>query len=54
MLSTNVKKKLQHNLKDAEAKKAEAKKESDEFRQKNEVFDEERKEQMTKVVAETE
>ena len=40
-------------LKDAEAKKAEAKKEQDEFRQKNEEFDKQKNELMSKAVAET-
>ena len=47
-------KKVAAQLNDAAAKKVEAKKESDEFRQKNEAFDAEKKEQMNKVVAETE
>lgn len=47
-------KRVASQLADAEAKKVEAKKESDEFKQKNEAFDAERKEQMNKVVAETE
>ena len=40
-------------LKDAEAKKAEAKKAQDEFRQKNEDFDKQKNELMSKAVAET-
>ncbi len=47
-------KKIASQLNDAAAKTAEAKKESDDFRQKNEAFDAEKKEQMNKVVAEIE
>ena len=47
-------KKIASQLNEAAAKTVEARKESDEFRQKNEAFDAEKKEQMNKVVAETE
>lgn len=47
-------KRVASQLNEAEAKKVEAKKESDEFRLKNEAFDAGKKDQMDKVVAETE
>jgi len=47
-------KRVASQLTDAATKKAEAKKESDEFRQKNEAFDAAKTEQMKKMVAETE
>lgn len=40
-------------LKDAEAKKAEAKKEQDDFQAKNQTFDQQKKELMNKAIAET-
>jgi F-type H+-transporting ATPase subunit b len=45
--------KITSELKDADAKKAEALKQQDEFKQKNETFDEEKKGLMEKAVAET-
>lgn len=47
-------KKISTQLKDAEAKKAEAKKEQDEFKEKNEDFDRQKNELMNKVVNEAE
>ncbi len=45
--------KITSQLKDAETKKAEAKKEQDEFRAKNQTFDQQKKELMDKAIAET-
>ena len=46
-------KKIASQLQNAEDQKAEAKKEKDEFNQKNELFDQEKKELMDKAIAET-
>jgi len=46
-------KKITAQLNDAEAKKAEAKKEQDEFKKKNEEFDNQKKELMDKVIADS-
>ena len=46
-------KKIIAQLKEAETKKAEAKKEQEDFSQKNEAFDNQKKELMDKVIAET-
>ncbi len=46
-------KKIADKLADAEAKKAEAKKEQDDFKQKNETFDKEKADLMTKAVDES-
>src|SRR5450432_81249 len=46
-------KKITDQLKDADAKKADAKKEQDEFRKKNEEFDQQKKELMDKAVADS-
>ena len=45
--------KIASQLKDAQAKEAEAKKEQDEFMKKNEKFDQQKKKLMDKAVAET-
>lgn len=45
--------KIAAQLKEAEVKKAEAKEEQEDFRQKNDIFDEEKKKRMDKVVSET-
>lgn len=47
-------KKITSQLKDAEAKKAEANREKDEFNKKNDAFDQQKKEMTDKAVAETE